>query len=99
MQNHYSPVRKLRIPRAGQSAAETAGGDDWRRATRSKLLWLLLAKLAALMLLWFLFFSPAHRQRVDGETASSHFAVSGAPPTSKREGSISLDESKETNRD
>jgi hypothetical protein len=50
---------------------------DWRRATRSQVVWLLLVKLAALTLLWFLFFSPAQRQRVDGEATSSHFALEG----------------------
>ncbi len=31
-------------------------GDDWRRELRSKIFWLLMAKGAALFLLWFLFF-------------------------------------------
>ena len=59
------------------SANEAANDTDWRRATRLQVLWLLLAKLAALMLLWFLFFSPGHRQRVDGEATGSHFATGG----------------------
>jgi hypothetical protein len=47
---------------------------------RSQLFWLLLAKLAALTLLWFLCFSPAQRPRVDGEAAGSHFALVGDQP-------------------
>jgi hypothetical protein len=50
---------------------------DWRRAMRSQVVWVLLAKLAVLTLLWFLFFSPAQRQRVDGAATSSHFALEG----------------------
>jgi hypothetical protein len=73
MQKPSSWVRKpLSVP-----ADEAANGSDWRRATRSQVLWLLLAKLAALMLLWFLFFSPGQRQRVDGEATSAHFAAGG----------------------
>jgi hypothetical protein len=30
--------------------------DDWRRDLRAKITWALAVKLAALMLLWFLFF-------------------------------------------
>jgi len=40
----------------------------------------LLAKLAALIVLWALFFSPAHRLPVDGSRASHHLGVGSAPP-------------------
>jgi hypothetical protein len=36
---------------------------------------LLAIKLAALALLWALFFSPAHRITVDGQAAGRHLAV------------------------
>jgi hypothetical protein len=36
---------------------------------------LLALKLAALALLWALFFSPAHRTAVDGQAAGRHLAV------------------------
>jgi hypothetical protein len=35
----------------------------------------LAIKLAALALLWALFFSPAHRPAVDAEAAGRHLAV------------------------
>jgi cytochrome bd ubiquinol oxidase subunit II len=57
MQNHYSPVRKFRIPRTEQSAPETAGGDDWRPVLtdarwRNIWDWALLVGGAALALLF-----------------------------------------------
>jgi hypothetical protein len=36
---------------------------------------LLAIKLAALALLWALFFSPAHRTAVDAQAAGRHLAV------------------------
>ena len=42
---------------------------------RRELAWLTTLKVAALALLWWLFFSAAHHSRVDGEAASRRFAV------------------------
>jgi len=42
---------------------------------RRHLFLLLAIKLAALMLLWALFFSPAHRTAVDAEAAGRQLAV------------------------
>jgi len=47
----------------------------WRRALTRELAWLLTLKVAALALLWWLFFSPSHQGPVDGEAASRRFAV------------------------
>ena len=44
----------------------------WRDALRRHLAVLLLMKIAALALLWALFFSPAHRAQVDGAAVSRH---------------------------
>jgi len=49
---------------------------DWRRGLKRRLAWLLAIKFAALMLMWYLFFSPPHRQHIDGEAASERLAVS-----------------------
>jgi hypothetical protein len=37
--------------------------------------WLMLAKLAALLILWGLFFSASHRQPVDGRVTADRFAL------------------------
>jgi hypothetical protein len=61
----------------------------WRRAFRRHLTLLLLAKFAALALLWLLFFSPAHRTTVDGDATGRRLAVarsSAAPPVTRQEG-------------
>jgi hypothetical protein len=47
----------------------------WRRAFRRHLTLLLLAKFAALALLWALFFSPTHRTAVDSDAAGRRLAV------------------------
>jgi len=58
----------------------------WRRALRRELAWLMTLKVAALALLWWLFFSPSQHSPVDGEAASRRFAVTpsaaGIAPTS-----------------
>lgn len=58
-----------------------AGGARWRRALRRELTGLLLVKFAALGLLWWLFFVPAHRSPVDAHAASRQFGV--APRTAQ----------------
>lgn len=55
-----------------------AGKPDWRRSMRRGMVWLLTVKFAALILLWWLFFSPSHRQHIGGEAASEHLAVAPA---------------------
>lgn len=59
--------------------------DDWRRRLRRKIGWLLAFKLAALLILWMLFFSPANRVPVDAGVMSRHIAPaerSGERPAS-----------------
>jgi len=50
----------------------------WRRSMRRELAWILVVKLLALLALWSLFFSPAHRIRVDGTATSCRFALANA---------------------
>lgn len=58
--------------------ASVAGGRlDWRRRMRGELFWIILVKLAALTLLWMLFFSAPHRVPVDGGSVSRRLGVSG----------------------
>lgn len=52
-----------------------AAPGRWRAVLRRHLAVLLAIKLAALALLWALFFSPAHRIAVDGQAAGRHLAV------------------------
>ena len=60
----------------------------WRVALRRQLGWTLLLKLAALFVLWFLFFSPAHRSHVTPDSVSTAIAVDVAsqPGISRAEG-------------
>ena len=51
------------------------GGPDWRRRMGGELFWIFLVKLAALTLLWLLFFSAAHRAPVDGESVSRQLGI------------------------
>jgi hypothetical protein len=56
--------------------------DDWRTLLRRKIVWLLAAKLVALVVLWSLFFSPAHRVEVTAENVGRMLAIeepAGAP--------------------
>ncbi len=50
-------------------------GTDWRPALRAKLLWLLVAKVMGLWLLWYVCFSASHRKAVDGEVAAARLAI------------------------
>ena len=52
-----------------------AAPRPWRRVLRRHLTALLAIKLAALALLWVLFFSPAHRAAVDGQALARQLAV------------------------
>jgi hypothetical protein len=52
-----------------------AAPGRWRAVLRRHLALLLAIKLAALALLWALFFSPAHRAVIDSQAAGRHLAV------------------------
>jgi len=62
-----------------------AGEADWRHGMRRGMVWLLTVKFAALLLLWWLFFSPSHRQHIGGEAASERLAVVPAAGVSDTE--------------
>ncbi|HVW71114.1 MAG TPA: hypothetical protein VHB68_19190 [Steroidobacteraceae bacterium] len=47
---------------------------------RREIIWILMCKLAALLLLWALFFSPAQRTVVDGASLGRQLAVAPAEP-------------------
>ena len=50
---------------------------DWQRELRFKVGWLLLAKLAAIALIGYLFFPPSQRPPVDPAATARHL---GAAP-------------------
>jgi hypothetical protein len=66
--------RKVKL-RAAAGIRSRKDPVTWRKALRRHLTLLLLAKFAALVLLWALCFSPAHRTFVDGEVASRRLAL------------------------
>jgi hypothetical protein len=49
-----------------------------------ELIWWMALKLMALFLLWFLFFSPAHRAAVDSATTGHRFALDPAAKAAAR---------------
>jgi hypothetical protein len=64
--------------------ASVAGARaDWRRRIRGELFWIFLAKLAALTLLWMLFFSATQHAPVDGESVSHQLGLSRSAAPSR----------------
>ena len=59
----------------GTAGDVAASGVRLRRALGRDLAWLMVVKLVALALLWWLFFSPAHRTPVDGAAAGHQLGV------------------------
>jgi hypothetical protein len=56
--------------------ASVAGARaDWRRRMRGELFWIFVAKLAALTLLWALFFSAPRHASVNGDSVSRRLGV------------------------
>jgi uncharacterized membrane protein len=53
----------------------------WRRRLSRELAGLIAIKLVALALLWWLFFSPAHRTAVDADAAGRRLGVVEAAAT------------------
>ena len=51
----------------------------WRRSLSRELAWLIAIKLVALALLWWLFFSPAHRTAVDADTTRHRLGMVETP--------------------
>ena len=68
---------------ADESLSRDPGDFSGRwRPLRRELAWLLALKFAALLLIWLLFFSPAHRQAIDAEATSRRFGTSQLPSAS-----------------
>jgi hypothetical protein len=55
----------------------------WRRRLSRELTALIAIKLVALVLLWWLFFSPAHHTTVDADAAGRRLGVAAAAATSE----------------
>ncbi len=60
----------------------STGHTDWRGQTRRQIGWMLLIKLAALIGLWALFFSPRHRVEVTPDAVEQQLAPA-APAASE----------------
>ena len=75
------------MPMTPPGAADAPGSSaaPWRSVLRRHLAWLLLLKVAALALIWALFFGPAHRTPVDGQTAARQLALGSAAPAAAAE--------------
>jgi hypothetical protein len=58
------------------------GLADWRRQIRRNIGWALMFKLAALIALWTLFFSPAHRIEVTPGHVESQLVIETTPEAS-----------------
>jgi hypothetical protein len=82
-----STTTALISPRMGDRGSEQA---RWRRSLRRELAGLVALKVAALALLWWLFFSPVHRITVDAEAASRRFGME--PPQVQRLHEVHLSE-------
>nr|MBO2490123.1 hypothetical protein [Gammaproteobacteria bacterium] len=54
---------------------------DWRSQLRREIVWILAAKVAALLVLWAAFFSPSHRVRVTDEQAATQLSIADGPAT------------------
>ncbi|MDE2263124.1 MAG: hypothetical protein KGL45_11420 [Gammaproteobacteria bacterium] len=65
---------------------------DWRRRMRAELLWIFLLKLAALTLLWLLFFSAADRAPPDGNSVSRQLGIVQPPASSRSVPAASMKE-------
>jgi hypothetical protein len=59
----------------GNNRAKPRRGGTWQAALRRRIRWTLLLKLVALLALWLLFFSPAHRIPVTPDAVEAHFSV------------------------
>jgi|HigsolmetaAR205D_1030408.scaffolds.fasta_scaffold00847_5 hypothetical protein len=79
------------IGRRTTAHASRRAAADWRRQLRREIVWLLLAKVAALTLLWAAFFSPSHRFEVTREQAAAQLAVGDTPATAPAHRSHSED--------
>ena len=58
---------------------EVGRRHSWRGVLRRELSLLMLGKVAALILLWWLFFSPTHRAPVDAASTGRRLALQQQP--------------------
>jgi hypothetical protein len=58
---------------------EVGRRHSWRGVLRRELSLLVLGKVAALLLLWWLFFSPTHRAPVDAASTGRRLALEQQP--------------------
>jgi hypothetical protein len=58
----------------------TSEHHPWHIVLRRKIVWLLVIKFFALLVLWTLFFSPAHRDDVTSERSAEHLALDQGNP-------------------
>jgi hypothetical protein len=58
---------------------EVGRRHSWRGVLRRELSLLMLGKVAALILLWWLFFSPTHRAPVDAASTGRKLALEQQP--------------------
>jgi hypothetical protein len=58
---------------------EVGRRNSWRGVLRRELSLLVLGKVAALLLLWWLFFSPTHRVPVDAASTGRRLALEQQP--------------------
>jgi hypothetical protein len=66
-----------------RGACNTVAGDPldfWRRGLRRAIVWTLGLKLLALLILWSLFFTPAHRPQVTPPSVENRLALPVASP-------------------
>jgi len=70
---------------AAADAAQRPLESDWRGRLLRKLGWVLALKLAALTLIWYLWFAPGRLAPIDGLATRTHFGLAdGRLPADQR---------------
>lgn len=59
----------------GNNRTKPRRGGTWQASLRRRISWTLLLKLLALLALWLLFFSPAHRTPVTPDAVEALLSV------------------------
>ena len=67
----------------GNNRARPSRGGTWQVGLRRRISWTLLLKLIALLALWLLFFSPAHRTPVTPDAVEALLSVDAVAETGK----------------
>jgi hypothetical protein len=63
------------MPRSASGGAVPSAGVRWRSRLRRHLGWVIAVKVALITLLFVLFFSAAHRPRIDPAGVSDHLQL------------------------